>query len=67
MIGTLLQPEIEEIIHGKRWDELRDVLSLLDPPDVAELIVDLPPRGGCAGVSVFAARSGGPGVCVFAS
>jgi magnesium transporter len=44
MIGALLQPELEEMIREKRWDELRQVLAELDPSDVAELIVDMPPN-----------------------
>jgi magnesium transporter len=44
MIGALLQPELEEMIRSKQWDELRHVLAELDPSDVAELIVDLPPN-----------------------
>src|SRR4051794_8093915 len=41
MIGTLLQPEIEELIRAQEWDALRDALTGLDPSDIAELIVDL--------------------------
>jgi magnesium transporter len=44
MIGALIQPELEEIIREKRWDELRGILLELDPSDVAEMIVDLPPE-----------------------
>ncbi|QOV89529.1 magnesium transporter [Humisphaera borealis] len=42
MIGTLLQTDLEEIIRRKDWVELRAALSELDPPDIAEIIVDLP-------------------------
>jgi magnesium transporter len=42
MIGTLLQADLEEIIRRKDWDELRDALSELDPPDIAEVLIDLP-------------------------
>lgn len=42
MIGVLLQPDLEEMIHQKRWHELRQCLSELDPSDVAELLEDLP-------------------------
>ncbi len=42
MIGSLLQADFEEIIAAKNWDELREVLTELDPPDIAELITDLP-------------------------
>lgn len=43
MIGTLLQAEFEDIIGRKAWDELREALSELDPPDIAEVLSDLPP------------------------
>ena len=42
MIGTLLQADFEEIIRAKNWDELRKALKELDPPDIADLIIDLP-------------------------
>lgn len=42
MIGSLLQADFEEIIKAKNWDELREVLTELDPPDIADLIIDLP-------------------------
>src|ERR1041385_8477294 len=42
MIGSLLQADFEEIINAKDWDGLRAVLEELDPPDIAELIEDLP-------------------------
>jgi magnesium transporter len=44
MIGNILQAELEELIAGKKWDELRDALALLEAPDIAEVIVDLPPE-----------------------
>ncbi|HEY8666964.1 MAG TPA: magnesium transporter [Tepidisphaeraceae bacterium] len=37
-----MQPEIDEMVRGRQWDELREVLAEMDPPDVAELIEDLP-------------------------
>src|SRR5690349_9242298 len=42
MIGTVLQADLEEIIRRKDWEELRDALSEFDPPDLAEVIIDLP-------------------------
>jgi magnesium transporter len=42
MIGNLLQADLQEIIRAKNWDELREALSELDPPDIAELLIDLP-------------------------
>ena len=44
MIGTLLQSEFKELIDAKDWDTLRESLSGLNPPDVAELIIELPPQ-----------------------
>jgi magnesium transporter len=44
MIGSLIQPDLEQLIRGQQWDELREVLEALDPPDVAELMIDLPPE-----------------------
>jgi len=43
MIGSLLQADFEEIIQAQAWDELRDALIELDPPDIAELLVEVPP------------------------
>jgi magnesium transporter len=48
MIGTLLQPEFEELLRGQQWDELREVLADLDPPDIAEMIADLPAEADAA-------------------
>jgi magnesium transporter len=44
MIGNILQAELEELIRGKKWDELREALGVLEAPDIAEVIVDLPPE-----------------------
>jgi magnesium transporter len=44
MIGNILQAELEELIRDQKWDELRDALALLEAPDIAEVIVDLPPE-----------------------
>ena len=42
MIGSILQAELEELIQAKKFDELRQALSVLEPADIAEVIVDLP-------------------------
>jgi magnesium transporter len=42
MIGNLLQADLQEIIRAKNWGELREAFSELDPPDIAELLIDLP-------------------------
>ena len=44
MIGSLLQVELEEIIKDKNWDELRQIVSEMDPPDIAEVLIDVPPE-----------------------
>jgi magnesium transporter len=44
MIGNIIQIELEELIREKKWDELREAMAGLDAPDVAEVIVDLPPE-----------------------
>jgi len=44
MIGSLLQVELEEIIKSKKWDELRAIVSEMDPPDIAEVLIDVPPE-----------------------
>lgn len=42
MIGTLIQPELDEMIREKRWDDLREVMTELDPSDVADIVVEVP-------------------------
>jgi magnesium transporter len=42
MIGALLQADLEEIIKDKNWELLREALSELDPPDIAEVLIDVP-------------------------
>ena len=42
MIGELLRPEFEEMIARKDWNGLAAAVEELDPPDVAEMIEDLP-------------------------
>src|SRR5437762_1344416 len=44
MIGSLIQPDLEQLIADKQWDELREVLAELPAADVAELMIDLPPE-----------------------
>ncbi len=41
-IKTALQPQLEEIIRAKRWDELRETLTGFDPSDTAEILEALP-------------------------
>jgi magnesium transporter len=44
MIGTVLQADLEEIIRQRNWEELKNALSEFDPPDLAEVLIDLPPE-----------------------
>ena len=41
-IGALVAPELQELIQEKRWDLLRETLSDFDPPDIAEILIELP-------------------------
>src|SRR5438105_10904452 len=42
MIGPLLSPDVQQLIHDKQWDILRDVLSGFDPADIAEILIHVP-------------------------
>lgn len=42
MIGKLLQAELEQLIEKGAWAELRTEFSEIEPPDVADLLVDVP-------------------------
>jgi magnesium transporter len=42
MIGQFLQVEFEEMIRNKRWEELREAFSELEPADIAEVLEDVP-------------------------
>lgn len=42
MIGAVIEADLAELIRQKDWQGLRDALSELDPPDLAEVIIDLP-------------------------
>jgi magnesium transporter len=44
MIGSLIQPDLEQLIQAKDWDALREAMAGMDDPDVAELMIDLPPE-----------------------
>lgn len=44
MLGQLLQPEIAEIIQGRNFTDLREILISWNPPDIAELLHDLTPE-----------------------
>ncbi len=59
MIGAVLQPEFEELIQGKRWNELREVVSSLDPSDVAAILMDLPDEDNAAIFRVLPRESAG--------
>jgi magnesium transporter len=42
MIGPLLGPDVREMIHERRWDDLRDALVYFDPSDIAEILLQIP-------------------------
>ena len=42
MLGHLLKPECEELIRKKDWESLRVAFEEVDPPDIAEILEDLP-------------------------
>ena len=43
MIGSLLLPELKELILQRDFAQLREILSSFPPPDLAELLDDLEP------------------------
>lgn len=47
-LGTLLSPNLQELIREKRWDALRDSLVSFDPSDVAEVLLALPDQDDAA-------------------
>src|SRR5437868_1188438 len=42
MLGPLLGPDLRELIQERAWDELRDALTHFDPPDIAEILIEVP-------------------------
>jgi magnesium transporter len=42
MFGQLLGPEIKELVRERRFAELKEMFAEWPPPDIAELIQDLP-------------------------
>jgi len=42
MIGKLLQAELEALIEAGAWEQLRSEFSEIEPPDIAELLEDIP-------------------------
>jgi magnesium transporter len=42
MIGKILGPYLHKLIDGKKWDEIRSLVVLQHPADIADLIVDVP-------------------------
>ncbi len=47
-IGPLLGPDLQELIQEKSWDVLRDALSYFDPPDIAEILTQIPDKDDAA-------------------
>ncbi|RJP38778.1 MAG: magnesium transporter [Phycisphaerales bacterium] len=44
MLGNAIQPELEELITQRRWEELRAIATDFHPADLAEIIIDIPPE-----------------------
>src|SRR5437868_5546787 len=42
MVGKILGSYLHKLIQDKKWDEIRTLLSLQHPADIADLIVDVP-------------------------
>ena len=42
MLGNLLGPDIQALIHSKDWRTLREAFAELDSPDVAEMLEEFP-------------------------
>jgi magnesium transporter len=43
MIGSLIKPELDELIENRDFNRLREVLAAFPPADVAEILGDLEP------------------------
>jgi magnesium transporter len=41
MIGSLLQPELAELIRKREFNQLRQILSQFAPPDIADILTDV--------------------------
>jgi magnesium transporter len=41
MIGSLLKPELAELIRSRNFTQLREILVGFSPPDIAEILADL--------------------------
>jgi magnesium transporter len=44
MLGELLRPEIEELLHARDFAGLREALSDIPAADIADIFADLPPE-----------------------
>lgn len=47
-IGSLLGPEVRELIRERRWDVLRETLAEFDPSDIAEILSEIPDEDNLA-------------------
>jgi magnesium transporter len=45
VIGSLLKPELAELIRQRNFNQLREILCEFPAPDIAEIFVDLSPEG----------------------
>ncbi len=46
MLTKLIIPDIEALIQGKQWTELKGIVSEMDAADIAELLQELDPKVG---------------------
>ncbi|MDQ6630373.1 MAG: magnesium transporter [Verrucomicrobiota bacterium] len=44
MIGSLLRPELAELIAQRNFNQLREILISFAPPEIAEILADLTPK-----------------------
>lgn len=47
-IGPLLAPDVQALIRERRWDAVKDALTLFDPADVADILVEVPDKDDVA-------------------
>lgn len=41
-LGSLIGPDVQDLIRERQWEAVRDALARFDPADVADLLADLP-------------------------
>ncbi len=58
-LGKILSPTLQELLREKRWTDLKDYLSTLDPSDVADILLETPDRDDAAIFRLASARPAG--------